>query len=455
MNNINNPDFIPDPNWKTMLGLAFIADAESGKPLTSQEDAEQKCFKSISNALKDTRISSQIGNWECLREPWILLPGVTEQKETRWARNTTVVFSLADDKTQIVIGVAGTNFVCSYDWFVEDLETETLVPWNKDIVINGPNNTGSATAGYVSKGTAQGIKNTWLLKDKISGGETLSEYLLDYLSSDDFKKIDNITVTVTGHSLGGALSPSLAKALLDNKSVWCPAHITPKINSYIFAGPTPGDETFRDGVQNGDIAVSSLYNIYDVVPHAWTLCSWYKNLINAPCLQNLHDIYKSVIGGDDSEFGKIVQTTVNWTINKSQTALDSGHKYVRWNGEVKVKGELPTEASIKVTADGMADLIEFDLYKEKNKQHLENIQKVCKIKDSDKDPKKELRLHLDYFCKFLVVLGIEHIQQYTKCVIDREDFHNAMKEYFGGSSLKELQGIDIIFKLFDEISTIA
>src|SRR5262249_32585727 len=76
-------------------------------------------------------------------------------------------------------------------------------------------------------------------------------------------------VTVTGHSLGGALSPALALFLSDIQGTWNLSAGT-EIASLASAGPTPG---------NGDFAVyfnsqlghatTRYRNILDVVPHVW------------------------------------------------------------------------------------------------------------------------------------------------------------------------------------------
>src|SRR5207247_802771 len=76
----------------------------------------------------------------------------------------------------------------------------------------------------------------------------------------------NSTVSVTGHSKGGALSVTTALWLAEE---W--AHLHPaKIEAYSFAGPTPGNEAFK---KRYDAALGDrTYRVVNpryVVPHAF------------------------------------------------------------------------------------------------------------------------------------------------------------------------------------------
>lgn len=89
---------------------------------------------------------------------------------------------------------------------------------------------------------------------------------------------DPLSVTVTGHSLGGALSPVTALALSDSQGVSLdkPNGWDPKSTSHISvmptAGPTPGDEVWRDYYENSRIEKTDrVWNKLDIVPHAWQI----------------------------------------------------------------------------------------------------------------------------------------------------------------------------------------
>ncbi|NEO43521.1 MAG: lipase family protein [Moorea sp. SIO4A3] len=72
-----------------------------------------------------------------------------------------------------------------------------------------------------------------------------------------------------GHSLGGALSPTLALAALDQKSEWSGGKEF-TISVYPSAGPTPGNEDFATYYDSrlGE-NTTRIWNNIDIVPHAW------------------------------------------------------------------------------------------------------------------------------------------------------------------------------------------
>ena len=90
------------------------------------------------------------------------------------SRNTTIIFYNEAEK-HIAIGVAGTNFISKFDWFVEDLEVENLVPWNDSIVKRG-GNIGKVIGGYIATGMAKALFHTWNTKDHLFG-KSLVEWL--------------------------------------------------------------------------------------------------------------------------------------------------------------------------------------------------------------------------------------------------------------------------------------
>jgi hypothetical protein len=88
----------------------------------------------------------------------------------------------------------------------------------------------------------------------------------------DNTHLQNVQVAVAGHSLGGALSPTLALYLVDKKSDWDPENKA-SVGAFPTAGPTPGDEGFASYYEK-QIAANKIYylsqhNALDAVPHAW------------------------------------------------------------------------------------------------------------------------------------------------------------------------------------------
>jgi hypothetical protein len=78
-----------------------------------------------------------------------------------------------------------------------------------------------------------------------------------------------VDVTVSGHSLGGALSPTLALWLTDTRQDWDPRSLA-NISVYAYAGPSPGNAEFARYVHKRlGKRLNRIFNPLDVVTHAW------------------------------------------------------------------------------------------------------------------------------------------------------------------------------------------
>jgi hypothetical protein len=90
-----------------------------------------------------------------------------------------------------------------------------------------------------------------------------------------------VNVYTTGHSLGGALAPTLTLALENLRLLWdLSGNAT--FFPFAFAGPTPGDAAFAAYFnQKFPQGLQRVWNALDVVPHAW----------DTPHLQELPSLY--------------------------------------------------------------------------------------------------------------------------------------------------------------------
>jgi hypothetical protein len=80
-----------------------------------------------------------------------------------------------------------------------------------------------------------------------------------------------VEVIVTGHSLGGALSASVALALFNLQGQWDPGHLA-TVSALPSAGATPGNADFsRYFGDSLGLRTIRVWNRLDVVPHAWQL----------------------------------------------------------------------------------------------------------------------------------------------------------------------------------------
>ena len=115
----------------------------------------------------------------------------------------------------------------------------------------------------VSAGTSIGLKI--LLEDMKSEGQLLLDCLRNIMS----EASRPITITICGHSLGGALSATLALSLMYQQEDWdnnnmATLRVSPS------AGPSPGNDLFAEDYDSklGDVT-DRIWHDLDFVPHAW------------------------------------------------------------------------------------------------------------------------------------------------------------------------------------------
>lgn len=207
----------------------------------------------IVKILADATIQEQIGDWELVWGPVVdvsPLPIVGQFK----AINTMFIARTAGDTPQYVVAIAGTNETSKFDWLIEDFWVEKTVTWPY-LPAQGTDDP------QISDGTNFGLNKLLAMKD---GTQAARDYLQENATSQP-----GTQVTVTGHSLGGALSPSYALYLHDTQADWNAAG-----NAEIFcqptAGPTPGDANFASYYDNAlGSNTNRVWNKLDTVPHAW------------------------------------------------------------------------------------------------------------------------------------------------------------------------------------------
>ena len=207
------------------------------------------------DVLHDTK--AIIGDWKAIWGPIVYANDPTSNSVH--ADNTMGMFYNASENT-IVISIAGTNVNSPYGWIVEDFSVHKTKSW--ELITGVPN------SGNISLGTYTGLDI--LLNMKNEKDDTLLDALENFLTSN--ATLSNIQVAVAGHSLGGALSPTLALYLSDKKHTW-DANDQTSLGAFPTAGPTPGDEGFaayyEKQINAKNIYYLSQHNGIDVVPHAW------------------------------------------------------------------------------------------------------------------------------------------------------------------------------------------
>ncbi|PHI20629.1 hypothetical protein CEQ90_06115 [Lewinellaceae bacterium SD302] len=244
---------------------AWLADCVNDKLITDQDsvDALQSINKEahdlIAEAIKDQVIIDGVGKHSLVWGPVAVIGGPEQGEYT--PKNLAYCLKregTANSPVEYVVGIAGTNPLSAYDWFEEDLNVTKAVSgpdyWDQKAKISQ----GSLSA----MNTIKGLKDS----DSVS--------LYDRLKQ-DVKQGD--IVSISGHSLGGALTQVLSYDLQLK-------HEKNDVSAWVYAGPSAGDAVFAARVV---AKLKGKYHAYnneiDVIPHAWQkdkleqLCKIYNN----------------------------------------------------------------------------------------------------------------------------------------------------------------------------------
>ncbi|TMA22308.1 MAG: lipase family protein [Deltaproteobacteria bacterium] len=238
-----------DPAKRNLI-MAFLPSL--GAPL-SGPDVNEKTYELVAAGLEF---------FQPLIGPWKLVwgPGVFQVVPGAIPANTMFVAE-HEETGELFVSIAGTNPFSAYAWFVEDFEVSETRAWGY----------GSAPGiAALSTGTLKGLLalQGMVPRTGIPGANvTLENFLAERFAAEG----NPVEMTVSGHSLGGALSPTLALWLLDTQMQWDP-HNRATISVYAFAGPTPGNDAFASyfDTRFGN-RVHRVANPLDVVTHAWNV----------------------------------------------------------------------------------------------------------------------------------------------------------------------------------------
>lgn len=243
-----------------MLVLAFVsylgfADTAHGEHLA------EEIFHSIREGLQDA--SPVAGEWEILWGPALYRP------LTIFVQNLMFLVRSKSNPARYAIVIRGTNPVSPSNWILEDFAVVGQVRW--------PYYRPHGLRPKMSRGTARGLSALQTMKpeDGVPGAGT---NLYQFLASEVMRNpARQLSLSVTGHSLGGALSPAVALWLADTQTVSDDHHLPPwdpqervTIDVHPFAGPSPGNIDFaRYYDEKLGHRTHRTWNPFDVVPHGW------------------------------------------------------------------------------------------------------------------------------------------------------------------------------------------
>ncbi len=161
-----------------------------------------------------------------------------------------------------VVGIEATNEYSYYDWRTLDFNVATTNKWTEICPDAGE------TSGVLSHGTYLGL-NTLINLNSVLDEQKSGVAFLDNIIADAKNNNKQVNIVVTGHSLGGALSPVFALYMQDHVET---ANATANANVYCMstAGATPGDDAFA-AYYNSKLLKNSVrvWNFLDVVPRGW------------------------------------------------------------------------------------------------------------------------------------------------------------------------------------------
>ncbi|KAF8126833.1 hypothetical protein EV363DRAFT_1347573, partial [Boletus edulis] len=260
------------------------------------EGTQTSLQKALQKVLRDTLPS--IG-WELVWGPvvWKNKPDEdTTGPDNAWyvARHPKLKLDDGSVRSTYVIAIAGTPPKSQYAWSQENFAVNSVSDFNVWVAggIQNPPVVVPATAiqqntPYIATGIVNAVQlllTTKAPEGAMSEGNTLLDFITNRSGNDRF--------IATGHSLGGALSSSLALSLVSAGVISADSTLT-----YPSAAPSPGNKPFTDlfvqtfPARKLDSAGTyqgwnlNLVNTLDIVPQAWsvrTLISPKQNLYNIP-----------------------------------------------------------------------------------------------------------------------------------------------------------------------------
>lgn len=421
----NNAYYEPE---SIVYSLNLLSNIMYGVDTTFQvlkESADSAIHKVLSNP----SVKAKIGDWSVVWGPVIFSKDSLTLSDSCVVDNLLVLFknnSLDNKAPNYVLATSGTNDISKFGWIDEDFDAYAMKYWPMkteatsitefvSTLRNRPVCTRECTGAAVSAGTSTGLINLLQMKDLDT---SIWKSLHKQIETGD-------TLAVAGHSLGGALSPSLALVLKQYQDEWNPDQ-TARIIAYPTAGASPGNLDFGRYFYNqiDSINFRGKMNVLDIVPHAWQIDlldiipALYKSVIDPPCI--MKTLVDSIGIKLDSSFG---------TRDVYRTLYDSGDLLTgKFHPTIKIKGLLIEDrvvadffvyACTKKDVDYCVELPnEFRIF-EKFCEEIESetdtvISKYIQISTLVGCTNDAVCARLKPFFRFLNQAGYQHTTEYTR-----------------------------------------
>ncbi|KAH7882543.1 hypothetical protein F5I97DRAFT_265912 [Phlebopus sp. FC_14] len=235
-----------------------------------------------------------VGDWKVVWGPvvWKNDPDDTETgPDNSWyiAYNPSLTFDDGSVHPTYVVAVAGTANNSMYAWVGQNFAVNSVADFNQwvaggiskpPVPVDSKDVTTDGT--YVAIGAVKAAHNLLTFPAPPSTASAGTS-LLEFLRSKE--GVSKARVVFTGHSLGGALSPTLALALVSSGTLHAAQGTGAGVLAYPSAGASPGNRGLADlfaatlparrspGSEVGGYQVwnLNLVNILDIVPQAWCI----------------------------------------------------------------------------------------------------------------------------------------------------------------------------------------
>lgn len=384
---------------RTVFSLSWISNINA--KMHAERSKLKQHAEQIHKIVKEKPVLNRLGQWKVVWGPYIYSKkcpaGDTHDTTKCVTDNTMVLFKKTGDfdAPDYVLTIAGTNPASPFGWFIEDFNVAGMIPWPDKASTKGDFSMFLSELknmknikekcpdqSCISLGTAVGVS---ILLNQMGAED--DNLLIDFLR-DSTDIIESGEIAVAGHSLGGALSPSVALALHDNMASWVGSRQM-SISTYPTAGASPGNNLFKDYLRNtAKVEFKGKMSRKDIVPHAW----------EADMLKKIPTIYAEAKG----EYLDTVCVIENFiklaeviSENRGYTSLYNQETETFGNLYLKIPGILDSICSSEKIVEAIERLAEFD--------SCQNQELSC----------DNLRSNPARTGKFLVQAGYQHTTGYV------------------------------------------